>query len=183
MALEILVRRYQKPQTSSGRRLISTREVVDVQPAILSWGAPGQLPEKVEVPIGEVPPLYAFEVKKKGKEQQETAKVTEKVRIENPDDPDQYVVTERIKSIRFKEKDPDKLKSYPDRKNSTAYAGATDVENWQPGETQVNSDGTGPTQPGETRVKYDDTVPLTVESRDFLFKSAEGFYTNIPPDQ
>lgn len=164
--LESLVRPYQAPAPVSTKRITPVRTDVPDETAGGRWGKAGNLPVPVEVPPGEDPLLINFEVKKK-KEHNEVSRETEKVRVENPDDPNQYVITERIKKITYREKKAETLAAYNNGSGSVTQTtpGASPVSQWQPGETQVNSDGSGPTQPGEERVTY----PLKVEDRTYTF--------------
>lgn len=162
---EQIVRPSETPRTLTTRRILSTREVVEVTEARAAWGKTGQLPTAVEVPPGEGPFLFNFTVKEK-KEHNAVDIKTQRIKVVNPDDNNQYVVTERIKSITFREKKASTIAAYPEYNTSTAtqtQPGASPPETWQPGETQVNTDGTGPLQPGETRQTY----PLKVEDRTY----------------
>jgi hypothetical protein len=164
MDLESLIRPYQAPSTIGTRRIVTVRTKVPEETAGGTWGVAGNLPVAVEVPPGEDPALLSFTTKKK-KDHEEISRVTEKVRVENPDDPSQYVVVERIKSVKFKEKNAETLAAYSGAGGTVTKTtpGASPSGQWQPGETQVRTDGTGPTQPGEERVTY----PLQVEERNY----------------
>src|SRR5580765_6353879 len=103
MDLESLVRPSQSPVTLGTRRITPVRTQVATDTAGGTWGVAGNLPVAVEVPPEADPLVFNFEVKK-SKEHQEVSRETEKIRVQNPNDPDQYVVIERLKSVRFKEK-------------------------------------------------------------------------------
>jgi hypothetical protein len=162
MDLETLVRPFQSPTPIGTRRITPVRTAVATETAGGRWGKPGNMPVPVEVPPGEDPLLVSFEVKKR-KEHQDVSRETEKVRIQNPDDPDQYVIAERIKKITFKEKKAEAMAAYNAGSGTitTTTPGASPNGQWQPGETQVNSDGT---QPGAQQSTY----PLKVEERDYI---------------
>jgi hypothetical protein len=168
---EPLVRPWQSSAAVATRRIVSVRAQVATETAGGTWGVAGTLPTAVEVPVGEDPQSIAIEVKKT-KRQDAVQRDIERVKVTNPDDPDQFVVVERIKRIRFKEKDADSVAAFPKTSSATATqttAGASPPGTWQPGETQVQTDGTGALQKGEERSTY----PLKIEERDF--------YINWPP--
>lgn len=165
MSLEALVRPFQAPQSTATRRIVPVRTQVPPETAGVKWGVAGDLPVAVEVPVGEDPLAFSFEVTKRAAHNAIKME-TERVRVENPDDPNQYLITERIKRVTFKEKDAAALAAYPKGGSVTKTTpGASNHENWQPGETQVNTDGTGRLQGGEQRVTY----PLKIEEREFVF--------------
>jgi hypothetical protein len=170
MDLESLVRPFESPAPLGTRRITPVRTEVPTETAGGTWGVAGQLPVAVEVPPGEDPQLLSFDTKKR-KEHREVSRDTERVRVENPDEPNQYVVIERLKSVRFREKKPDTIAAFnPSGSFTLATPGASPIGTWQPGETQVRTDGTGPMQPGESRQTY----PLTVEDRDYFLNWPPG---------
>lgn len=164
-ALEQLVRPFQSPDAIATRRIVRSQTTITPDPVVVTWGEAGDMPVAVEVPAGEDPQEIGFEVKKRARHDL-VARETEKFKITNPDDPNQYVIAERLKKATFKEKNVDAVAAFP--KGSTATStqttpGASPPGTWQPGETQVNTDGTGPLQQGEERRTY----PLTIETRDY----------------
>lgn len=163
MDLETLVRPFAAPNPLGTRRITPVRTAVPTETAGGTWGVAGNLPQAVEVPPGEDPTFFNFEVKR-SKEHNDVSHETEKVRIENPDDPSQYVIAERIKSIKFREKKPETIAAYNNSGSVTVVnPNGTGAVGWQHGVTQVNTDGTGPTQAGEERITY----PLKVEDRTY----------------
>lgn len=167
-ALEQLVRPFQAPNTIGTRRIVSTQTVITPDPVIVTWGQAGDMPVAVEVPPGEDPLLLAFEVKKKARHDL-IARETERVRITNPEDENQYVIVERIKKATFKEKNAEAVAAYP--KGSTITSTQTTTESsppagWEATEPQPKTDGTGP---------KDGTYPLKIEERDY--------YINWPPGE
>lgn len=103
--LEGIVRPFQQPDRLLRRRVIAATEKVDVQPATLTWGAVGRLP---------VPQVGVSFALKKDAEHDEVGRQTQKVRVENPDDPSQYIIVERTKSISFRQKRPPTLAAWRD---------------------------------------------------------------------
>lgn len=111
--LEQVVRPSQKPQVVPTRRIVSVRELVEVEPAGVKWGKAGNLPNAVEVPAEEDPGGISFTVKKEKEYTLDYGKsTTQKVRVQNPDDPSQYVVEERLKRAVFTDKKPDTVPVY-----------------------------------------------------------------------
>lgn len=169
MDLESFVRPFQRPENLGTRRIRSVTTQVPDQTAGGTWGIAGNLPVAVEVPPGEDPALLSFTVSKR-KEHREVSRETERVRVENPDDPNQYVIIERIKSVRFKEKKPESIAAYNSGSAGTVTKttpGASPQSQWQPGETQVKTDGVtdgGPYDPRKGLPLY----PLKVEERDYI---------------
>lgn len=140
--LEALVRPFQAPAPTATRRIVSVRTKVPTETAGVAWGAAGALPTAVEVPPGADPFLFNFNVKKWN---QETSRETETVRVENPSDPSQYVMVERIKKITFKEKDPETVATYPKASSATVTQVTTPPPGMVAAPAQVSTDGTGPT--------------------------------------
>ena len=165
MDLETLVRPFETGSPIGTKRITPVRTEVPTETAGGRWGKAGNLPVPVEIPPGEDPLTVGFEVKKR-KEHDDVSRETEKVRIENPNDPDQFVIAERIKKITFKEKQAEAMAAYNTGSGSVTQTtpGASPNSQWQPGETQVKSDGSA-VQPGQENITY----PLKVEERDYNF--------------
>lgn len=66
------------------------------EPGKICWGTVGAMPS------AEPMPTFGFNVKENWKE---TSRQSEKVRVENPDDPSQYVMEDRPTSVKFDAKD------------------------------------------------------------------------------
>lgn len=159
---ESVVRPAQNPDVLPRRRIVSSQTVVDVVPGAITWGQSGQLPSPVEVPVGELPMRWNFKIQK-SKEYKSTKMDTETIRVENPDDSDQYVMLQRIKKINFKDKKPDKLAAYPDNPNTQARNGP-DVEfvPW-------TSDA-----PREDQLKTEFIYPLEITDGTYIIEWAPG---------
>lgn len=171
MDLETLVRPFETKSPLATKRITPVRAEVPTETAGGRWGKAGNLPVPVEVPPGEDPLTIGFEVKK-SKEHDLVSRETEKVRVQNPDDPNQYVVIERLKSASFKDKKPDTLAAYNAGSGSVSQAtpGASPNSQWQPGEVQVKSDGSSVGIPGQQPVTY----PLKIEDTKYNFNWPPG---------
>lgn len=113
MSFEQLVRPAQKTSILPTRRILSTREVVEVQPAGATWGKAGTLPTAIEVPPEEDPAGISFTVKKDKEHTLDyEGSKKQKVRVENPNDPGQFVVEERLVKAKFVDKKPDTVPVY-----------------------------------------------------------------------
>lgn len=119
---EQVVRPSQRPNVVPTRRIISVREVVEVEPSGATWGKAGTLPTAIEVPPGEDPAGISFTVKKSKEYNLDYDKSTkQQVKVHNPDDPSQFVVEERLKKAVFTDKKPDSAPVYrvnPDGKEA-----------------------------------------------------------------
>jgi len=111
--LEQIVRPFQSALAIGTRRVI----VVPLDPpddeASISWGVAGELPEAIatENPVTDGDPEaggIGYQIKSCNDTLQEKARNTEDVRVENPDDPDQYVIIARVKSMTFNKKPKNK---------------------------------------------------------------------------
>lgn len=100
--LEIIVRPYQSPLNLSRQaieKIISTSGDVVANP-VLEWGDAGTVPAGVQQPI----PTDGggFKVVCCNDSFTQKDRKPEKVRVENPDDPNQYVMVERDTQVKFK---------------------------------------------------------------------------------
>lgn len=120
--LEALVRPFQEPQTAT-RRIVSVRTKVEVETAGLDWGEAGEMPEVVHVAPGEDPLLVNFNTRAQSvtREHEVTAMKTEKVKVVNPEDDSQYIITERVRRVRFAAKHADQFWSEGDPDQQTNY--------------------------------------------------------------
>jgi len=97
--LEQIVRPFQTPTTVPDQSAIVTQVIREpTQRAILTWGAVGQQPKPYSTGV-------SFTVKDPFKFE-EYERFTTDVRVQNPDDPNQYVVEQRIDKISFKKTNP-----------------------------------------------------------------------------
>lgn len=123
--LEQLVRPFQRRDLSPRTRIVVSTGT-GTEPIVIEFGEAGSLPTGKQ---------DTFEIKlEKEKEQyKETHRTTRKVRIENPDDPDQYVMVERPEKMKLDKKktpaDKDKEKDRP-KEESISYS------NW-PGDPRL----------------------------------------------
>lgn len=119
--LEQIVRPFQTPTAiPSNISPITKPVVVAPQKAVLSWGATGQAPTTV---------TETFLVNSgDGHKFKESKRYVSNVRVENPDDPNQYIVTQRIDSIEFQAIQPGASTSSSNTANTafgTNYVGTT----------------------------------------------------------
>lgn len=119
MNFEQIVRPFQRLPTQTTQRIIASRTKIDVPDAIAQWGQAGTLPGAIEITPTE--DGFAFKVVDCDERFQENSRETEDIRIENPDDPNQYVVDQRIKKITFNKQEPAQT-TFSYNKTSTAYA-------------------------------------------------------------
>lgn len=102
--LEGIIRPFQQPDRLTRRRIVATTTKVTVNPVSLTWGEAGTLPE----------PQVGVNFSLKKEKQHVAIEVNYKqVRVENPDDPTQYVMVNRPTSIKFKEKAAPTFATYP----------------------------------------------------------------------
>lgn len=91
--LEQIVRPFQTPTTIADKATpITTPVKAAPQKATLSWGS-----------VGQAPTLFSinYQIEGTGKRFKEKSRRTTDVRIQNPDDPNQYIIAQRINSIEF----------------------------------------------------------------------------------
>jgi len=99
--LEQIVRPYEAPQPFNSRRVIATAIRIPTETAHVSWGTTGTLPSAVEsAPLGPAV-AFSFNTKKEDQQLTEKARQTEKVKIQQEGNPDNFVVYERPKQITF----------------------------------------------------------------------------------
>lgn len=186
--LEGIIRPFQQPDRLTRRRIVATNTKLDVNPVSLTWGEAGNLP---------VPQTTVNFTVKKEKDHIEISRETELVRIENPDDPSQYVMVERPKNITFREKGAPTYPTYP---NTAGASGTPTGQNkgnteyvYPPGDWVLHP--VTPT-PGEEFVQYaespsigygitpkfrtatgdiigGDYIPLTIENRRYLISTGQ----------
>lgn len=110
--LEGIVRPFQQPDRLTRKRIVATNTKLDINPVSLTWGEAGNLPE---------PQVGVNFTLKKEKQHVAIEVISKPVRIENPDDPTQYVMVSRPTSIKFKEKAAPTFATYP---NTAGTSGA-----------------------------------------------------------
>lgn len=119
MSFEQIVRPFQRLPNQTTQRIIASRTKIDVPDAVAQWGQAGTLPGAIEITPTEEG--FSFKVVDCDERFQENSRETEDIRIQNPDDPNQYVIDQRIKKITWNKQENDKFQfSY--NKTSTSYA-------------------------------------------------------------
>lgn len=101
--LEQLVRPFQTPISIATIRVVAKDLSTPKSDAIIQWGQAGTLPsptEETKTPTGGI----SWKVDECSANLNEHSRKTDNVRVENPDDPSQYVVVQRINSISFDKK-------------------------------------------------------------------------------
>jgi hypothetical protein len=152
--LEQIVRPFQTPTTIADKAFPTSRPVsVKVEKVLVSWGAAGQAPDQGGLNV---------EVKKGTFNYAEKSRSTTDVRIENPDDPNQFIIAKRINSIEF---------TKPSVENQGIAGGAQGVD-----PNQSGSSGGAPTT---TAYKQLNAVPPT-ETSNPLYSSGVSL---PPPDE
>jgi hypothetical protein len=120
--LEQIVRPYQSRSLFGQRRVPSSSKKEDAQESSITWGAAGALPEPRESPEPGPYPGISFVVKGLNQRNLEIERETKRVKLQQEDNPDNFVVLERTTKIKFKDPKPRYLKS-PESPD-TAYADA-----------------------------------------------------------
>lgn len=114
--LEQIIRPFQSKGVLSTRRIVSKSEKLETEEVIIEWGTAGDLPSASEIEKDEEGGINFNVVKCDDKFDEKNRKFTT-VRIENPDDPSQYVMVERINQITFNKES--------EGKNMTMYNNST----------------------------------------------------------
>lgn len=96
--IETLVRPFQTPLVLGTQSVDVLSTKLANQTAILIWGVAGTIP-----PATEDGDYAGFKLPHCDTRLNETKRVVEEVRVQNPDDPTQFVMVERIKSITMSE--------------------------------------------------------------------------------
>lgn len=104
--LEVL-RAFESPRVTATGRVIAVAAKQPLQLATISWGAAGAMPVAV---AGVVAGSGGFKIDTSTLNT-EVYRITDPVRIENPDDSDQFVMVDRIKAIGFKKKKADEIQT------------------------------------------------------------------------
>lgn len=102
-SLEQIIRPFQSRDTLSNRRVVSKSTKIPTQEVIVEWGTAGDMPAADEIEKDEEGGI-SFNVVKCDDKFDEKNRKFKTVRIENPDDPSQYVMVERINQITFDKK-------------------------------------------------------------------------------
>jgi hypothetical protein len=97
--MEQIVRPFQLLDPTATIQVPVVRDQVTVQPAHLSWGAPGNLP----TPVQQDSTFNGinFRLEECGTQLMEDARGTEDIRVEQPGQPNNYVIVQRIRTVTF----------------------------------------------------------------------------------
>jgi hypothetical protein len=102
--LEQIVRPFARPNTLARRRIIASSTKIEVPEAIISWGSAGTLPGATE--IEQIDPTGVnFNVITCKDNYEEVDRQSRPVRIEQQDNPENYVVFNRIDQVSFLRRD------------------------------------------------------------------------------
>lgn len=110
-SMEAIVRPFQTEDIFTRGKIPVPSVNKEADPVVTSWGAKAALPEPESDLIG-------VEIDKEEKYFERSRK-KERVRIENPNDPSQYVIVERPKELKFDHQMPDKSKEKDRPKEET----------------------------------------------------------------
>lgn len=103
--MEEIVRPFASPGGLATQRIVVQRDQVPVEPATLTWGQAGQMPTALEQDSANDDGTYGFKLIVCDEALSEDTRSTENQRIENPDDPNQYVVVQRVRSMKFRKEE------------------------------------------------------------------------------
>jgi hypothetical protein len=99
--LEELVRPFQSPAVISSRRIVTSNTKAPLETAHLEWGKSGALPSAIETAADQPAQGINFNTKKEDQHLKEKTRETERVKVQQEGNPDNYVVIERVKSVSF----------------------------------------------------------------------------------
>ncbi len=169
---EAVIRPFIAPNTLATQRIVARSTKQPVQKAGIIWGAAGTLPTPQE--STDAPPSgVSFKVKKTPGTFVEKSRTTERVKIAQEGNPDNFVIVDRVKSIKFGQDKPPILKSLfaPEGvTGSTAAPGPTSFTPG-PGETQIQ----GPGDHKEITQKNNVTeTPIQVDPTEYTLHNVAG---------
>lgn len=98
--LEAVVRPFARPDSLARRRIVASNTKVEVSPAIITFGKSGTIVGAQEIEAIDESGT-GFTVITCDDRYEETNRVQQQARIENPDDSDQYVIVNRASQIEF----------------------------------------------------------------------------------
>jgi hypothetical protein len=104
-SLEQILRPFEAPKPFDQRRIIATATKLPSETAHITWGSAGTLPTAIESAVNGPAKSGGFNTKKEKDEVTEKSRETEKVKIIQEGNPDNYVVYERPKSMTFSRTD------------------------------------------------------------------------------
>ncbi len=91
------LRPFETPLVAPTTRIVGKPLKHPLEIATMTWGGAGTLPSAIQIPI--IGGGYKIDPTSMNNE---LWRITEPVRIENPDDPTQYVIVNRITAVAFK---------------------------------------------------------------------------------
>ncbi len=100
--MEQLVRPFVAVPTIATRRIVAKNKAVTKGTAIIRWGSAGAMPTATQRTVDSSGVNFSIECCKDTYSEHE--RNTDLVRVENPDDPTQFVMVRRIKDITFGKK-------------------------------------------------------------------------------
>ncbi len=96
--LETVIRPFESRRVVSTARLVSSSKKQAAQLSTITWGAAGAMP----VPFADIVPTgVSFQIDKGALQHLEVYRITDQIRIENPDNSSDFVDVQRIKKIGF----------------------------------------------------------------------------------
>jgi hypothetical protein len=107
IALERLVRPYQKPTALAFGRVISRTVAPSADTATILWGDVGTLPTPTQEDVPD--DSVGFTVEVCDTDYTETSRIVQPVKVKNPDDDSQFVIVDRIQSMSFRSQEKAKL--------------------------------------------------------------------------
>jgi hypothetical protein len=102
--LEQIIRPFQITDVLSKRRIISNSTKLDTEEVIVEWGRSGDAPAASEVEHDAETGGIGFEVVHCDDKYSEKDRKFKTVRIEQPDNPENYIMVDRINQITFDKK-------------------------------------------------------------------------------
>ena len=103
-SLEQIIRPFQTPDVISKRKIVSKSTKLPTDEVVIEWGRSGDAPTPTEIEKDEEEGVINFKVNDCDDKYNEKNRKFSTVRIENPDDPSQYVMVQRIEQIKFNKK-------------------------------------------------------------------------------
>lgn len=129
--LEQIVRPFQNPDVLSKRRIISNSTKEDAEEVVIEWGSPGDAPSASEIEHDAETGDFAFEVVHCDDKYDEKNRKFKTIRIEQPDNPENYIMVDRIHQITFNKKsEAENMTMYNNSTTSFVPMPMYDNNNW-----------------------------------------------------
>lgn len=103
MYMEQLARPFIAAQTLATRRIVAKNKAVTKGIAIIQWGNAGSMPTATQRVLNS-DGLGGYTISCCKDTNSEHSRINQKVRIENPDDPTQFIIVNRVRQIEFGKK-------------------------------------------------------------------------------